>query len=41
MESRYYPGVEADVIKLTTELRDLFDLTKLLSPRWLSLSQAC
>src|SRR5258707_1851554 len=25
MESRYYPGVEADVIKLTTELRDLFD----------------
>src|ERR1700704_3619087 len=25
MESRYYPGVEADVIKLTMELRDLFD----------------
>src|SRR5215831_13806404 len=25
MESRYYPGVEADVIKLTVELRDLFD----------------
>ena len=25
MESRYYPGVEADVAKLTTELRDLFD----------------
>ncbi|MFN2577386.1 MAG: zinc ribbon domain-containing protein [Pyrinomonadaceae bacterium] len=25
MESRYYPGVEADVIKLTTELRSLFD----------------
>jgi len=25
MESRYYPGVEADVIKLTIELRDLFD----------------
>src|SRR6266568_6374973 len=25
MESRYYPGVEADVTKLTTELRDLFD----------------
>ncbi len=25
MESRYYPGVEADVVKLTTELRDLFD----------------
>src|SRR5260370_14587717 len=25
MESRYEPGVEADVIKLTTELRDLFD----------------
>src|SRR5262249_14610164 len=25
MESRYYPGVEADVIKLTTELRELFD----------------
>ena len=25
MESRYYPGVEADVIKLMTELRDLFD----------------
>src|SRR6478609_7452567 len=25
MESRYYPGVEADVVKLMTELRDLFD----------------
>src|SRR5437016_416115 len=25
MESRYYPGVEADVIKLMTELRSLFD----------------
>src|SRR5258708_2870422 len=25
MESRYYPGVEADVIKLMTELRCLFD----------------
>src|SRR5205809_3126230 len=25
MESRYYPGVEADITKLTTELRDLFD----------------
>src|SRR5438046_7623441 len=25
MESRYYPGVEADVIKLTSELRALFD----------------
>jgi hypothetical protein len=25
MESRYYPGVEADVLKLMTELRDLFD----------------
>src|SRR4030095_229465 len=25
MESRYYPGVEADVIKLMTELRDLLD----------------
>ena len=25
MESRYYPGVEADVIKLITELRSLFD----------------
>src|SRR6266545_2633621 len=25
MESRYYPGVEADVIKLMTELRRLFD----------------
>jgi hypothetical protein len=25
MESRYYPGVEADVIKLTKELRNLFD----------------
>src|SRR5256712_13913786 len=25
MESRYYPGVEADVTKLTTELRVLFD----------------
>ena len=25
MESRYYPGVEADVIKLMVELRDLFD----------------
>jgi len=25
MESRYYPGVEADIIKLMTELRDLFD----------------
>src|SRR3954470_1548795 len=25
MESRYYPGVEADVIKLMTELHDLFD----------------
>src|ERR1700730_474724 len=25
MESRYYPGVEADVTRLMTELRDLFD----------------
>ena len=25
MESRYYPGVEADVVKLMTELRSLFD----------------
>ena len=25
MESRYYPGVEADVIKLMTQLRSLFD----------------
>ena len=25
MESRYYPGVEVDVIKLTVELRNLFD----------------
>lgn len=25
MDSRYYPGVEADVVKLTTELRNLFD----------------
>src|SRR5205807_2342213 len=25
MESRYYPGVEADVIKLMTELRSIFD----------------
>src|SRR5438445_12931990 len=25
MESRYYPGVEADTIKLMTELRDLLD----------------
>src|SRR5437764_5044627 len=25
MESRYYPGVEADTIKLMTELRDVFD----------------
>src|SRR5438132_10746707 len=25
MESRYYPGVEADVVKLMTELRTLFD----------------
>ena len=25
MESRYYPGVEADVIKLMTELRSVFD----------------
>jgi len=25
MESRYYPGVEADTIELMTELRDLFD----------------
>src|SRR6266550_7024578 len=25
MESRYYPGVEADVIKLMTELRVVFD----------------
>lgn len=25
MESRYYPGVEADTIKLMTELRDLFN----------------
>ena len=25
MDSRYYPGVEADVIKLMAELRDLFD----------------
>src|SRR5436853_7652680 len=25
MESRYYPGVEADVVKLTVELRSLFD----------------
>src|SRR6185436_14147606 len=25
MESRYYPGVEVDVIKLTVELRNIFD----------------
>src|SRR5919198_3863450 len=25
MESRYYPGVEADTVKLMMELRDLFD----------------
>src|SRR2546429_6174156 len=25
MESRYYPGVEADITRLMTELRDLFD----------------
>ena len=25
MESRYYPGVEAEVIKLMTELRSVFD----------------
>jgi hypothetical protein len=25
MESRYYPGIEADTIQLMTELRDLFD----------------
>src|SRR5918995_5149353 len=25
MESRYYPGVEADTINLMTELRDVFD----------------
>ena len=25
MESRYYPGVEADTIKVMVELRDLFD----------------
>ena len=25
MDSRYYPGVEADVAKLVTELRELFD----------------
>src|SRR6266404_2028600 len=25
MDSRYYPGVEADVFKLVTELRNLFD----------------
>src|SRR3989442_13842648 len=25
MESRYYPGVEADTVKLMIELRDLFD----------------
>ena len=25
MDSRYYPGVEADVLKLITELRNLFD----------------
>ena len=25
MESRYYPGVEADITKLMTSLRDLFD----------------
>jgi hypothetical protein len=25
MESRYYPGVEADVVKLMTDLRSLFD----------------
>src|SRR3989440_7110051 len=25
MESRYYPGVEADISSLMTELRDLFD----------------
>jgi len=25
MESRYYPGVEADVVKLMTQLRSLFD----------------
>ena len=25
MESRYYPGVEADTVKLMSELQDLFD----------------
>ena len=25
MDSRYYPGVEADIPKLSSELRDLFD----------------
>ena len=25
MDSRYYPGVEADISKLTLELRSLFD----------------
>ena len=25
MDSRYYPGVEADVVQLSTELRSLFD----------------
>jgi hypothetical protein len=25
MDSRYYPGVEADISKLSSELRDLFD----------------
>jgi len=25
MESRYYPGVEADITRLMTSLRDLFD----------------
>src|SRR5437762_14312073 len=25
MESRYYPGVEADVVKLMTQMRSLFD----------------
>jgi UDP-N-acetylmuramyl tripeptide synthase len=25
MESRYYPGVEVDVVKLTVDLRNLFD----------------
>jgi hypothetical protein len=25
MESRYYPGVEVDVVKLTVELRNIFD----------------